>query len=309
MKNATLIYNPIAGRHPARREKQILEVSAVLRSEGIQAKLAPTTGKGTATELARAAVGRDDDLVLVCGGDGTINEVLNGITPANVALGILPGGTANIIAKELGLPSNPVRAAQQLPAWLPRRIALGLASWSPASPTGAPVSEATRRYFLSVAGVGFDAHIIVKLSSSFKMSWGVAAYVWEAWRQTFRYPFPAFTCGVGDGQFRATFAVVQRVKRYAGWLHLAPSADFFDARFSLCLFESSRRARYFLYAAAVLARQHLRLGDVKLVDARKIVCSAVEPGMPIYLELDGEFAGQLPATFEIVPDVLTLLVP
>jgi YegS/Rv2252/BmrU family lipid kinase len=305
LKTATLIYNPVAGRHPARREKQIREIAAVLRARSIDARLAPTTRPGTAAELARAAVRQGNELILACGGDGTLNEVINGITPGNVTLGILPGGTANIAAKELNLPHDPVRAARQLSTWSPRRIAIGLATWWPRLVGGTP----SRRYFLSIAGIGFDAYVIHRLSAGFKMSAGVIAYIVEAIRQAWRYPFPPFRCRVEGREFEASFAVAHRTNRYAGWLRLAPGANLFEPRLSLCLFRSSHWARYVLYAAAVLARQHLRLGDVELVEGRQIECAASKPGASIYFELDGELVGQLPASFEVVPAALTLLVP
>ena len=306
MKTAALIYNPVAGRHPARREREIQEAAAVLGEESIAVRLVRTLGPGTACELARAAVVEGTDLVIVCGGDGTINEVVNGMAPGETVLGILPGGTANIIAKELGLPHHPVRAARQLSRWRPRRIALGRAVW--ACTSGQPVADPERRFFLSVAGIGFDAYIVYKLSTTFKMSLGVLAYGWEAIRQALRYRFPAFLCQADGRERRATFAVVHRTKLYAGWFHLAPTANLFESRFALCLFKSPRRERYFLYAAAAAARQHLRLRDVELVDARRIVCICEEQAI-IRIELDGELVGTLPATFEIVPDALTVLVP
>lgn len=290
-----------------------------MRAAGIEAKLAPTAGPGAARELAQAAVSRGDTLVLACGGDGTVNEVINGLTPGQVTLGILPGGTANIIAKELGLPHDPVRAAQELPRWSPRRIALGQVTWHGPGHRGGgagrrnaeqtPGSEAERRYFMSVAGIGFDAYIIHKLSWDFKMSLGVVAYGLEGVRQALRYSFSPFACRMDDREIHATFAVVSRVSLYAGWLRLAPGASLFDPRFHALIFKSRGRWRYFLYAAAIVMRQHLRLGDVELVTGRKVVCSAAESGPPIYFELDGELVGELPATFEVVPDALTLLVP
>jgi YegS/Rv2252/BmrU family lipid kinase len=310
LTNATLIYNPIAGRHPKRREKQIQEAAAVLQAAGMAVKLAPTSGPGTAGDLARAATAEGCDLVLVCGGDGTVNEVINGLAPGHTTLGILPGGTANIIAKELRLPHHPVRAAQQLPQWTPRRIALGVASWRAPESAGAPPQEAPcRRYFISVAGIGFDAYIVYKLSIGFKLSMGVAAYVLEAIRQALRYSFPAFTCQSAGRAIPVTFAVVHRAGHYAGWLPLAPGASIFEPTFRLCLFKSRHRFRYFLYATAALIRQHLRLSDVELVESRVITCAAEDAAKPIYFELDGELVGQLPATFEVVPDALTLLVP
>lgn len=306
MKSAVLIYNPIAGRHPARREREIQQAAGVLQEEGIGVRLLRTSGPGTARDLARAAVADGTGLVIVCGGDGTINEVLNGVACCGVALGILPGGTANIVAKELGLPHHPVRAARQLSRWRPRRIALGRAVWGSASRE--PTADQEQRFFLSVAGIGFDAYVVYKLSVALKMSLGVVAYGWEAIRQALRYRFPVFRCQADGLERRATFAVVHRTKVYAGWFRLAPAANLFEPRFALCLFKSPRRLRYFLYAAAAIAHQHSRLRDVELVEARRIVCSG-EGAATVHFELDGELVGTLPATFEIVPDALTLLVP
>jgi YegS/Rv2252/BmrU family lipid kinase len=279
----------------------------------MELELASTAGPGAATDLAKQAAGKDRDIVLVCGGDGTINEVINGLVGSKVALGLLPGGTANILAREIGIPLNPVRAAAELPRWSPRRVPLGKVTWQleSASISGAPARrEQATRYFISVAGIGFDAHVVHKLSWEMKLSWGVAAYVMEALRQVFRYPFQGFFCRTDDGQDRmATFAAAQRARNYGGWLHLTPEARFFDDRFTLCLFKSRHRARYFLYAALVLARQHLHLGDVELVETHKLSCAAQAAGEIIRFELDGELVGTLPATFEIVPDALSVLVP
>lgn len=309
MNNATLIYNPVAGRHPARREKEIRQAAAALEDSGIRVTLARTSKPGDAGDLARQAAGRGVDAVLVCGGDGTINEVINGLAPGATTLGILPGGTANIIAKELGLPHDPVRAARELPLWRPRRIPLGLAVWTAGGDSSAGAAGVERRYFMSVAGVGFDAYIVHRLSSTFKMSWGVVAYVLEAVRQALRHSFPVFTCEVDGRTFDATFAVVQRTRVYAGWLHLGPRARFFEPEFQVCAFKSRNRARYFLYGGAVMARQHLRLRDVELVTARQVVCFASVPGSRVHFELDGEHVAELPATFEIAPAALSLLVP
>jgi YegS/Rv2252/BmrU family lipid kinase len=307
LKNATLIYNPIAGRKPQRREREIRKAAAALEDAGIAVQLAPTTGPGAAEELARAAASRGGELILVCGGDGTINEVINGMTPSPATLGILPGGTANIIARELGIPKSPVQAARCLPFWSPRRIALGQVSWFAAAAGKAP--QPRQRYFLSVAGAGFDAHVVYKLATTFKLAWGVPAYAWEAVRQTLRYSFPPFVCRVDDQPHQATFAVIQRTKRYGGPLRLTPNAEFFEPRFGLCLFSSRRITRWVAFVLAALARQHHRLRGVQMIQGRKVVCEAVEPGTHIHFELDGELVGTLPATFEVVPEALNLLVP
>jgi YegS/Rv2252/BmrU family lipid kinase len=279
----------------------------------MEVEVCPTAGPGAASELANKAASQGRDIVLVCGGDGTINEVINGLAGSQVSLGLLPGGTANMLARDMGLPLNPVRAATELSRWSPRRVPLGKATWciEKASINGAPVEkEQLTRYFVSVAGIGYDAHIVYKLSLEMKLSWGVAGYIMEALRQAFRYRFQYFCCRTEDGVERAaTFTAVQRAGNYGGWLHLTPDARFFDDRFGACLFKSHNRARYFLYAGLVLARQHFHLGDVELVETRKLCCAAQVAGETIRFELDGELVGTLPATFEIVPDALTLLVP
>jgi YegS/Rv2252/BmrU family lipid kinase len=279
----------------------------------MELEVSATQEPGAASELAKEAARRETDVVLVCGGDGTVNEVINGLAGSQVPLGLLPGGTANILAREVGLPLNPVRAAAQLSRWSPRRIPLGRVLWWPekASLNGSPAQkEPATRYFVSVAGIGYDAHVVYKLSLEMKLWWGVAGYIMEALRQAFSYPFHGFSCRTEDGPERiATFAAAQRARNYGGWLHLTPDARFFDGRFNLCLFKSQNRARYFLYAALVLAGKHLQLGDVELLQARKLCCAAQVAGDIVRFELDGELVGTLPATFEIVPDALTLLVP
>lgn len=303
LKNATLIYNPIAGRNPGAREKQIREAAAELEGQGVAVSVTPTTRPDSATHQARDAAQRGD-LIVICGGDGTINEAINGMVPGGATLAVLPGGTANIFAKEAGLPNDPLQAARELGGWKPRRIALGMA-------TSRKIIGAANehRYFLCLAGIGFDAYVVRKIESEFKKSWGVTAYIAEALRQAFRYSFPPFTCRLDGREIRASFATVQRSKRYAGWLHMAPRAQLDLPQFQLCAFKSLRRLRYFIYSPALILRQHLRLRDVEQVQTQWVECAAAKADQPIYFELDGELAGQLPATFEIVPDALTVLMP
>ena len=284
----------------------------MLRRAGLEVELAPTAGPAMAHELARAAVAKGVDVVLACGGDGTINEVVNGLAMSQVPLGILPGGTANIVAHELRLPLHPVRAARALARWTPHRIALGRALWKETQPRtsgGEHATQACSRYYISVAGVGYDAEIVYKLSAWLKKNFGVAGYVMEAFRQLVHYSFPRFSCRLDGHERQGTFAVIHRTRLYAGWLHLAPTAGLFQPRFAVCSFPSRSRLRYLLYALAVLTRQHLRLGGISLDNCTEAVCTPIDTSSTIRFELDGELGGAIPATFEIVPDALTLLVP
>jgi diacylglycerol kinase family enzyme len=283
----------------------------VLHDAGLDIELAPTTGPAMAHELAQAAVARGADVVLACGGDGTINEVVNGLAGSRVPFGILPGGTANIVARELQLALSPLGAAREFTSWTLHRMALGRARWAQAhsAPPGEFSTETGCRYYISVAGIGYDAHIVYKLSPWLKSNLGVTGYVLEGLRRLITYNFPRFAFRVDGEERQATFAVVQRTRLYAGWLHLTPTASLFQPRFAVCSFPSRSRVRYLLYAAAVFARQHLHLADVSLDHCTELVCAPVDPTATIHFELDGELAGTLPATFEIVPDALTILAP
>lgn len=312
MKKGILIYNPVAGRNPARRKREIREAAEVLRGSGWEIELAPTERPAMAHELAQAAVAKGTDLVLACGGDGTINEVINGLAPSTIPLGILPGGTANIVARELRLPINPVRAARQLAHWTPRRIALGRArweEWAEGPAAGGATKESRCRLYISVAGIGYDAHIVYKLSPWMKTNLGVTGYVLEALRQLVLYNFPRFSSRIDGLERRGTFAVIHRTRLYAGWLHMAPTAGLFNPRFAVCSFASRSRLHYLFYAIGVLLRQHTRMNGVTLDQCAEVISTPSDDAKTIRFELDGELTGAIPAKFEIVPDALTLLVP
>jgi diacylglycerol kinase (ATP) len=275
---------------------------AVLRRAGVAVDLRLTSSPGDGRHLARAAVKDGCDLVIVCGGDGTINEVINGMVRGQVPLAILPGGTANIVAKELGLPGSILKAARRLSSWRPCKIPLGQASWEESG-------SIRQRYFLAVAGVGFDARIISQLNLDMKLRLGVVAYGWEAVRQVFQYSFPHFQCGVNGSTASATFAVIQRSSRYAGWLRLARPHSIRELDFSCCIFEGAGPARYFRYALGILSQTHRQLPDVQFLKGSSVRCEDKQTEHPIYFEVDGEMAGRIPVTFEAVPDALTLLAP
>jgi diacylglycerol kinase (ATP) len=303
LKKAILISNPVAVIKRGRRSRQIQEAVAVLRSAGIAAEVRYTSSPGDGKQLASEAVKDASDLVIVCGGDGTVNEVANGMATGPVPLAVLPGGTANIVAKELGLPGSIVKAARQLHSWRPCRIPLGRATWEESG-------SLRQRYFLAVAGIGFDACIISQLDVSMKLRIGVAAYCWEAVRQVFKYNFPRFQCTVsGSSTAAPTFAVVQRSSRYAGWLKLARPHNIVEPGFSCCLFEGSTPRRYLQYAVGILSRTHHRMGDVHFLSGSSVGCVSEIFEDPIYFEVDGELAGKIPVTFDVVPDALTLLAP
>jgi diacylglycerol kinase (ATP) len=294
ISTAVLISNPEAGRKHRLRHRQIQAARRELEESGISVAPWETIKAGDGERLARNAIQSGAQLVVVCGGDGTINEVVCGMAQSQVPLAVLPGGTANVLARELGLPLDIPSAARLISKSTPRRVALG---------------RAGSRYFLLMAGIGFDARVVRAVNGRWKKLLGMSTYVIEAFRQLFLGPPCSFVLSANGIDHKATFACISRSQHY-GPIRLVREADLFSSQFYTYCFPSERPARYLLYALAVLAGRPGRLSDFRGFAATTIQCEQVSPnGHGVFLQVDGEPAGRLPCTIEIVPDALTLLVP
>ena len=270
----------------------------LLRREGHNLTVAPTDGPGAASEIARAHVERGADLVLAAGGDGTINEVAEGLIHTGIPLGILPGGTANVLATELRLGSRPERAAARLSELRPHRISVGQVTCE-----GGAVS----RHFLLMAGVGLDAHIVYQVSLPLKARTGKLAYWVAGWGMLGRR-LAEFQVELGGGQRRSSFALVSKVRNYGGDLEIAREATLFDDQFEVILFEGRSTFPYVKYLLGVMTNRLEGMKGVTISRAKDLTFSAPSDRR-IYIQVDGEFAGHLPACVKVVPDALTLLLP
>ena len=296
-RRAVLIYNPAAGRRRNRRRLEISRALQALAAHVDSVEAWPTDEPHAATRLAREACESGADLVLACGGDGTINEIVNGLAGSQVTLGVLPAGTANVLALEAGLPLDPVEAARRLPDLEPHRLSLGRVCCAGGPPGG--------RYFLLMAGAGVDAHIVYKLHLGLKARLGIVAYFLagaaEVWRRK-----TVFTVETGDARYECTFALAANCAEYGGRIRIACGAHLLDGPLEVVLFHTRSRFRYLVYLGAVLAGALPRLADVTVLKATSLRLSAAAP---LHVQVDGEYAGPLPATIEIVPEALTLLLP
>ncbi len=269
-----------------------------LQREGDTHEAIPTSGPSTAAGIAAQAIERGADLILVAGGDGTINETVNGMLHSKIPLGILPGGTANVLATELGISRGLERAAGEFREWVPERVSLGLFRSGTAT---AP------RYFLLMAGVGLDAHIVYNLNPSLKAVAGKVAY-WVGGFSQLGRRFPEFDVMVEGRTARVSFALISRVRNYGGDLTIAPTISLLDPEFELVLFEGANSFRYLKYIFGVVTRRLERMRGITIVRTREVALRCPEDSR-VYIQLDGEYAGRLPADIAMVPDALTLLVP
>ena len=267
-----------------------------LKVNGIDAAAVPTTGPCTAGALARKWIDEGADLVIAMGGDGTINEIANGMAGSRIPLGVLPAGTANVLAMELGIGSRLSHAIPKLAASVPERIALGRVH-----------SDLGTRYFVMMAGVGLDAEIVYNINASLKRALGKVAY-WIGGFSHVTRSMAEFDTHVSGRRERVGFALASRVKNYGGDLEIAKGACLLENHFETVLFRGSNPLRYVGYFVGVLVGGLHKIPGATMERARDLEFHDGD-GRRVYIQVDGEFAGRLPARIEIVDDALTLLVP
>jgi diacylglycerol kinase (ATP) len=298
VRDAVLVVNPSAGS--GRRMHQLDEARRILRGAGVETELQLTDAAGHAVELARKAVEQSRQLVIVCGGDGTVNEAVNGLACSQVPLAVLPAGTANVLAKELHIPWNLPRAAERLVTAKFRRIALGIAT--PEESSGAP------RYFVSVAGAGADAALVAAVNPATKNQTGILAY-WQAGvGELARYKFPMFRVTTSADAIEGSLVVVGRTKQYGGPFKITTEAGLRRPQFEIAIVTTRSPLLYVSYLFAIWAGQLRRVKHVQFRKTTCLHCVAVDSSH-VLLQVDGEPAGRLPAEFRIVPDALTLAMP
>jgi len=279
--------------------KRLSGAAEILRETGHDTWLVPTQGPGTAGAIARRSIADGAELILAAGGDGTINEIAGGVAFSDVPLGILPAGTANVLANEMGLGSSIERAAASLHKCVPTRVSMGRLQCVNGS-------ERTR-LFLLMAGIGLDAQIVYNISLPLKARLGKLAY-WLAGFSMLGRELDEFEVLVEGRRISCAFALISKVRNYGGDLEIAQSISLLDDRFEVVLFEGHNSFRFLKYLARVAVRKLRGVPGISLIRTG-CVCMPGTAGNRVYIQVDGEYAGHIPASVEIVPDALTLLIP
>jgi diacylglycerol kinase (ATP) len=304
LQNALLIHNPNAGNGGHGRRRLLDKARHIFATGGIDADLTETTGPGHATEIAARAAAENRGLVIACGGDGTLNEIVNGLAAHQnghrVPLALLPGGTANILAKELDLPWDIPRAAEKLVHGTVKEIALGLAT---------PLEQPEKKkYFLSVAGAGPDGRIVYSIDLGLKSRVGILAYWWAGVREVFRYKFQHFRVVSGGRKINASLIIVGRTQNYGGPFKITTEADLFEDRFEILTLATRSGLRYLSYLPSLWLNKLRGTAGVEFFKSDSIVCEPLDSN-PVYAQIDGEPLARLPVEFRIIPRALKLLVP
>lgn len=288
---AVLIVNPTAGQ--GRAGRILSEVEELLRTGGLDLKVFRTEKPGEATLLTKRALAEGCERVIVLGGDGTISEAINGLAGSKAVLGVISAGTGEVFAAEMGLPTDPVEACRVVIGDKIREIDLG---------------KADGRYFVLMAGIGFDAQVVKEVKPEVKRMLKDLAYVLTGIKTLLTYK-PTLMRIVLDGgkAIEGYFAVVGNARCYAGrYFSVATQASIDDGWLDVCVFKRGDMASFVRYLTGVLLRRHLDYSDVQYFRTKAV---SIESLHPVLVQADGELIGQTPMRFSVVPRALPVIVP
>ena len=266
-----------------------------MRADGLELANAPTSGPGDATHLARAFAARGAQVVAVCGGDGTVSEAASGLKGSAVPIAILPAGTSNVLARELGIPLDLPGASRLLKTGTPRALR---------------ILSANDRPFLLWAGVGFDARVMRNVKALWKRRFGRAGILARGLLEYARYEFPRLEASVDGVAHGATFAVVCHAKRYAGNWIIAPEASVESASMDVMLFSgTSRLALLGLFSQLQRGKAgHLGRPDVRIVRGRDVTIRSLEP-YAVEAHVDGDAVLETPLRCRALSETISILTP
>ena len=294
-RKATLISNPKTGRYSSRR-RPIQDVVSRLESLGLEVDLQLTSGPGHATEIAARAARDGSTDVIVAGGDGTINEAIQGLAGTDARLGIIPRGTANVLALELGLPLDEEQAVAVVAAGKSRKIYLGLM-----------IDETTNqsRHFVLMAGIGLDASVVQGVQPGLKKRIGKGAFWLSGLSHLANWNPQPFTLEINGDKYNATFAAIGKAPRYGGDLAITPGARLDQREFEVCIINTTSRRRY-LHLLSYALRNGMPRDKPEV---RFLNTVSVKAYGDAQVQIDGELIGALPMRFEIAPHSLEVIVP
>lgn len=288
VREAIIIGNPKAGRN--RDNDHLKRCAEILRSGGLDVEVWPTERPQHATELTSLAGAR---LVVAAGGDGTVNEVVNGLE-TDATLGILPLGTANVLARELGLPLNPEAACKRVIAGKERLIDVGVAT----------DRKGRERRFTCMAGMGFDAHVVNEVTPLLKQYLKILAFPLAAFKVYLEGDLPPLHILHGKETHVTQFAIVANGQYYGGDFRVAEDAALATGNLEVVLVDRVGRLLRADILTRILARRPLDR-SMRSFTAREL--RATSPGAHVPVQLDGEVWGRLPMSFRIEPGALKVL--
>ena len=309
MRRAVLLYNPSSGRHPPERLRTLERIAHVLRDRGLQPQIIPTEAAGTAGLQTAKACDQGADIVFACGGDGTVHEVLQGMAwQPQAALGVVPLGTANALARHLQLSLDPVQAALQQLDREPQVIPVGQVTFQ------TPQGERSR-YFIVMAGAGPDGALVYKMLVNGKHRLGRLSYYIRAARLFAGTRFGSFPVrivpqgGAAPMQLEAVSTMAVRVGDLGGLFSpLVRGASLEHPHLRLTIAAPPASLSLPAWFALSWSRLHRWNPHVRTLEVESFTCGSGK-GSPVQVQADGEWLGHTPMTVRLIPNALRLLMP
>jgi|FLOH01.1.fsa_nt_gi diacylglycerol kinase (ATP) len=283
--NIKLIFNPEAGN----KKIDLNNIIKFFENKKHTIKLFITQKKGD----ARKFVSKKDsyDTIVIIGGDGTLNEVINGLQNYHVKIGLIPSGTENVLSKELKIPLNVQKACEII---------------HKGKTITADIGSSNETKFLFVVGVGFDAHAIRNVNTRLKKIFGKHSYKIAAIKTLFQHKAEELTITINKKKTKAYFAIITNIKKYAGNILVAPNAEFNDGQFELCLFKNKDIWSTIKYLTSISSG---KLSNNKDMEIYQITTATIESKIPVLYHTDAEIGGTTPLKIKILRQKLNIIVP
>lgn len=287
-----LISNPAAKKAS---EKKIDAACRFLKSRGYEVLSLSTRQRGDAETLAREAAKKSPSLIIAAGGDGTINEVMNGLIGSDVPIAILPLGTTNVLAKELNVPEDVKGSLEIALSGKPKSVCLGKIFF-----TGR--RSLPSRYFCLMAGIGYDGETVFRIREDLKKISGKGAYVFSGITTLLKFNPSALRFDIDGKIYSGYSAIIGNAAKYGGNFSVTPDAKLIDPALYVCLFKGKKRLDFLRYVFGVITKKHLSYEDVEYLKAERIEISG-----SAYVQIDGDYVGTSPVKIETVKDAVNLV--
>ena len=287
-----IIANPAARSSSAGK---IEKASSIINEEGFKTEILLTEKSSHAVDLARAALNKNPHLIIAAGGDGTINEVMNGIAGSQTPLAILPMGTTNVLAKELGIPENIHGAVELAVSNKPKMVSLGRIELVHNT---LPIT----RYFCLMAGIGYDGKAVHDVNLKIKNISGKTAYILSGLKNFLSYTPDELNLTVDGIQHSGYSAIICNASRYGGHMKVAPDADISEPFLYTCIFKGKRRRDLLRYVLGIMRGNHIKSPDVVYLKS-----SVIEVKGNAHIQIDGDYIGKTPAKITVGKNILRLV--
>jgi len=280
-----LIVNPIAGSFSNNKLKKAIDFFKKYYSE---VSVLYTSKKGDTENFCKKFALEGEKMIVVVGGDGTFNEAANGVALSETAIGFIPAGTSNVFARELGIAKEYKEAAKQIINATPKKIHLGVIN---------------NRYFLLMAGIGFDGEAVYKVNPCIKRFSGKGAYILSGFKVLIKTKLKIFTIEADGKVYKGYSAVICNSAYYGGNFRICPDASVFSDKLHICIMHNCRRKDLIKYIIGIISSKHLNYSDITYTTAKEIFIY----GDDSHIQIDGDYFGILPVKITIKKYALKIL--